>query len=111
MCSNLVEDCQSRSKGLYNIHSLYVCQWLINYNKLQVTSLQAAERLKITAPELCKLQIADGIIPVNDPLLLCSCFSSTFFLSMAFIYHIHDSRHLLQTVIGDETWVFAGILD
>jgi hypothetical protein len=114
MCSNLVEDCQSRFKGLYNIHFLYVCQWLIwliNYNKLQVTSLQATERLKITAPKLCKLQIANGIIPVNHPLLLCSCFSSIFFLSMAFIYPIHDSRHLLQIVIKDETWVFAGILD
>lgn len=27
-------------------------------------SLQAAEKLKITAKELCKLQIADGVIPV-----------------------------------------------
>ncbi|KAM3748456.1 hypothetical protein ACB098_05G110400 [Castanea mollissima] len=38
---------------------------------------QAAETLRITATELCKLQIADDVIPVNDPFfILCSCFSS-----------------------------------
>ncbi|KAE7997323.1 hypothetical protein FH972_001968 [Carpinus fangiana] len=31
--------------------------------KTAKAALKAAERLKITAPELCKLQIADGIIP------------------------------------------------
>jgi len=28
--------------------------------------MQAAEKLRITAPELCKLQVADGIIPVRS---------------------------------------------
>lgn len=32
--------------------------------------LQAAEKLKITAPELCKLEVADGIIPVIILLLM-----------------------------------------
>jgi hypothetical protein len=40
---------------------------LIDYNNSPPPSLlllQAAEKLKITGPELCKLQVADGIIPV-----------------------------------------------
>jgi len=38
--------------------------------------MQAAERLKVTAPELCKLQIADGIIPVRSHWLCLFFFSS-----------------------------------
>lgn len=52
-------------------------------------NLQAAEKLKITASELCKLQIADGIIPVmmlsfTYNVIACSFRS----LSFSFVYPI-----------------------
>jgi hypothetical protein len=37
---------------------------IIDYRNVFSLLLQAAEKLKITGPELCKLQVADGIIPV-----------------------------------------------
>jgi hypothetical protein len=40
------------------------------YTQLFILSLQAAEKLKITAHELVKLQVADGIIPVICDFLL-----------------------------------------
>jgi len=46
--------------------TLSVFGLLIDYNNPPPSFLllQAAEKLKITGPELCKLQVADGIIPV-----------------------------------------------
>jgi hypothetical protein len=40
------------------------------YIQLFILSLQAAEKLKITAHELVKLQVADGIIPVRILLIM-----------------------------------------
>lgn len=47
------------------------------YIQLFILSLQAAKRLKITAIELCKLKVADGVIPVI--ILLTMLFSRNFF--------------------------------
>lgn len=49
----------------------------IMYIQLFILSLQAAKRLKITAIELCKLKVADGVIPVI--ILLTMLFSRNFF--------------------------------
>jgi len=38
--------------------------------KVSFVNVQAAQRLKITAAELCKLQVADEVIPVMDLILL-----------------------------------------
>jgi len=47
------------------------------YIQLFILPLQAAKKLRITASELCKLKIADGIIPVI--ILLIMLFSRNFF--------------------------------
>ena len=49
--------------------------------------MQAAKTLRITATELCKLQIADGVIPVNDPFfILCNSFSFiSYFQRLSFV--------------------------
>ncbi|XP_045793425.1 acetyl-coenzyme A carboxylase carboxyl transferase subunit alpha, chloroplastic isoform X1 [Trifolium pratense] len=56
------------SKAAPKVYILYtrlviIIFQFIMYIQLFILSLQAAEKLKITAHELCKLQVADGVIP------------------------------------------------
>lgn len=68
MCCNLVEEFESFSKGGFkNVRSAMLAK--IDTRILTLSTFlsifsQAAEKLKITATELTKLQIADGVIPV-----------------------------------------------
>lgn len=50
----------------------------VQYHNSSLTILQAAEKLRITASELCRLQIADGVIPVI--ILLSLIFGVNYYL-------------------------------
>ena len=54
--------------------------------------MQAAEKLRITAPELCKMQICDGIIPVIN-IVFSHIFNELVFLLVPFFFSFPTSRH------------------
>lgn len=80
--------------------------------------MQAAEKLKITASELCKLQIADGVIPVIilpvfmnsilSPLLICPSMFVILSFWLSRYSGNHDKEGLAQTMIFKN---FTSLLD
>ena len=64
MCCNPMEKFKSCSKGDDPVTWRLVRMLIQAFTNSICYHLQAAEQLKITATELCKLKIADGVIPV-----------------------------------------------
>lgn len=64
--------------------------------------MQAAEKLKITATELCKLQIADGVIPVmiSFTVISSSHFSSLLLSSLYFYLLCFSNLSLLDSMMN-----------
>lgn len=60
----LWKSAKASPKVYIHTHSMLIMRLDYQYHNSSFSVLQAAEKLRITASELCRLQIADGIIPV-----------------------------------------------